>query len=756
MIENITIRNVASYSRNEQILSGLSNNNFFYGCNGAGKTTISRVIDNEQNYPECHITWRGGNKIDTFVYNKDFIEKNFTPSSQLKGIFTLGEANPEIVRKIQDTNSEIANLEEEIIRLQATLNGSNGNDGKVKEQEHLLADFAEKCWGLKKKYDEDFQNAFKGVRDKKVKFKERVVAEFENNSSNLLGFAELSDKSKTVFSSSLEVANLLPSLNYDEHHSLANSQILSKKIVGKEDIDLAALINKLNNSDWVRKGMEYLDDSGTQCPFCQQSIAQTLETDLSEYFDESYNRDINAINVLHHEYSAFSNRLRETLSGILLNPPKQLNSSELKVFYELLVSKMGLNIQHIENKKKEPSAVVVLDEISDLLKNISNLIDETNSAIRKHNNLVQNIKKEQESLIAQVWKFICNEIEADYKKYKAKNNTLEKAIHGLQSKITEKLELSKNKDTARQELEKDITSIRPTIDSINSLLKSFGFDGFRLSESENKGFYKIVRPDGKEVRDTLSEGEKTFITFLYFYHLLNGSNEQSSITKPRIVVFDDPVSSLDSDILFIVSNLIKGLFDDIRNPKSNIKQVFVLTHNVFFHKEVSFNPKRNNGVMKEETFWLVKKNNNETFVEKQTENPIMTSYELLWKELKSDNISNQTIQNTLRRILENYFKILGNIDKDDIINMFEGQEKLICASLFAWVNDGSHFARDDLYINADDGTVQKQLGVFKSIFEKSKHIEHYKMMMGDYELPKQNQSINDNAQSESVEETAIA
>ncbi len=91
-------------------------------------------------------------------------------------------------------------------------------------------------------------------------------------------------------------------------------------------------------------------------------------------------------------------------------------------------------------------------------------------------------------------------------------------------------------------------------------LLSFGFSSFSLAESEKEGFYKIVRPNGEDAKETLSEGEKTFITFLYFYHLLKGSNTESGITENRIVVFDDPVSSLDSDILFIVSSLIKKLF----------------------------------------------------------------------------------------------------------------------------------------------------------------------------------------------------
>ena len=47
------------------------------------------------------------------------------------------------------------------------------------------------------------------------------------------------------------------------------------------------------------------------------------------------------------------------------------------------------------------------------------------------------------------------------------------------------------------------------------------------------------------------------------------------------------------------------------------------------------------------------------------------------------------------------------------------------------MHDGSHYAHDDLYVSIDDSMVETYLKVFKEIFEKSGHIEHYKMMMGD-------------------------
>lgn len=128
----------------------------------------------------------------------------------------------------------------------------------------------------------------------------------------------------------------------------------------------------------------------------------------------------------------------------------------------------------------------------------------------------------------------------------------------------------------------------------------FGFHSFKLAKATTGISYKLMRSDGTDAKSTLSEGEKSFITFIYFYYLLKGSDTESGITTDRVVVFDDPVSSLDSEVLFIVSSLIKGLFDEVRALNGHIKQIFILTHNVYFHKEITFNLKRCDVAMNEE------------------------------------------------------------------------------------------------------------------------------------------------------------
>ena len=249
---------------------------------------------------------------------------------------------------------------------------------------------------------------------------------------------------------------------------------------------------------------------------------------------------------------------------------------------------------------------------------------------------------------------------------------------------------------------------------------------------EGEHYYQIKRENGEIANSTLSEGEITFITFLYFMQLVKGGNTPETTNSDRIIVIDDPISSLDSTILFVVSSLIKEEIKKIKKGETNVLQLILLTHNVYFHKEVSFIDSRTRS--KNDTcFWILRKNNNKSIIQcYEKENPIQGSYELLWNELRNkDKISIITLQNTMRRVYETYFKVLGKYDDNDILQKFPSlQEKEICRSLLCWVNDGSHCVPDDYSVIPDQEQAERYLKVFKQVFEVTGHVQHYNMMMG--------------------------
>jgi wobble nucleotide-excising tRNase len=732
MIASISVADVASYGPTPQVLNDLSRFNYFYGSNGTGKTTISKVIADERAFPKCSVTWQGGLKQQTRVYNQDFVTNNFSQSAELKGIFTLGEKSIDIQNRIATEKADVDELATRIQQLTKTVQGDDGIGGKKGDLAALDADFKTTCWKQKQKHDPKLSGAFEGFRGSADKFKSKILAEQANAAGTVEPLADLEKKAATVFGPTPTQEIPVAALDAAALIALEADRILTKRIIGRTDVDIASVIQKLGSSDWVRAGRAFYNVNDKQCPFCQQGTPDTLARSLEEYFDETFERDTGAIERIATAYEASADRLRQRLDSIIAAPSRFLDVEKLKVAKELADSRIMLNLQRLAAKRKEPSQSIILEPLGTVISEASKLIDEANAQVASHNAIVANLARERRDLTAQVWRYLLAvELKDDLTAYAKESANLNAAITAISEKIASAAREKAEKETSIRGLEKETTSIQPTVDKINAILASFGFLRFSIAKARNGRDYKLVRPDGTDARATLSEGEKTFVTFLYFYYLLKGSDSETGMTTDRVVVFDDPVSSLDSDIAFIVSSLIRGLCDDVRAGRGYIKQIFVLTHNVYFHKEVTFNPTRSNVAMDEETFWMIRNAGLESIVEKHTGNPIKTSYELLWAEVRTPTRSNHTIQNTLRRILENYFKIFGGVDSAAICEMFEGKEKLICRSLFSWVHYGSHYVDDDLYVSIDDAVVETYLAVFRAIFDKSNHSAHYRMMMGD-------------------------
>lgn len=730
MLTSVTIAKLATFGSEAEVLNDLRQRNYIFGSNGTGKTTISRIIANTVSSPNCCVAWKDGRQLEPLVLNRDFVDKNF---SQLRGVFTLGEKQNDTLDKITATKEELDRQNHGLANLRKTLEGVDGTGGKQGELKQLEADFQEKCWAQKQKHDASLQGAFTGFRNNAQNFKQKVLEEDASNTATLKTLSELETRATTIFGTSPTKESPLAKLATQTLRDHESNPILKKSVIGKADVDIAAMIRKLGNSDWVRQGLPYYEANDQICPFCQQETSDKLSASLKEYFDEAFEEDSKAIDMIVKDYSTDAATIGTQINDIIKTPGRFLDIEQLRSQKAHLEQRIRTNQQFLDQKVKEPSRIIALEPIDTILSPIEKLIDAANDEIVKHNEMVTNLAAERTMLTDEVWRFVLNELDVDLKQFKNKKDALEKAIAGINGNIAQANGRILEKQRELRDLESRITSIQPTIDAINNILLRFGFDSFTLAMADDNQHYKLIRHNGDDARLTLSEGERTFVVFLYFYHLLKGSMAESGMTTDRVVVFDDPVSSLDSDILFIVSSLIREVCENAKAGVGHIKQVFVMTHNVYFHKEVTYNKNRpHDRALSDESFWIVRKCGRYSRLERHNLNPIKTSYELLWMELRNAGIASLRIENTLRRILEHYFTILGSIDRDDICDRFDdGHDKLLCKSLFSWVNAGSHSALDDAHITPSGTMTQNYLRVFKSIFEKTGHIAHYEMMMRD-------------------------
>ena len=145
-------------------------------------------------------------------------------------------------------------------------------------------------------------------------------------------------------------------------------------------------------------------------------------------------------------------------------------------------------------------------------------------------------------------------------------------------------ELKEQAEKAKREADAvaaEITGLESAIVDLTNRVKAHGAAAVKITKlvhaylghgeltviAANEG-YELHR-HGKLVKGPPSEGEKTAIALCYFLSTLESDGRK---TKDLILVFDDPISSLDSRAMNYASTLI-------RTRVEFAAQVFVMTHN---------------------------------------------------------------------------------------------------------------------------------------------------------------------------------
>ena len=310
MIKNISITNVATYDDNGVEINDLKKVNFIYVANGCGKTTISNFLynPNDSKFSKSSLTWQNGIPISTLVYNKEFRERNFG-KGKLDGVFTLGQATAEQIKDIEDKTEELNEIKKDGLKKKET------QKALIDKKIELENEFRETTWvKTYKKYEASFKEAFTGTLQKES-FKKKLLQEFISNTSTLETIKNLTEKAETIFGDNPKPITPLNYISFDRIIEIENNEIWKKIIVGKADVDIAKLIQKLNISDWVNQGRDYIQKDNT-CPFCQEkTITDDFKSQLESFFDETYLNDIKSIKELKQEYNSLTQNLINELNA---------------------------------------------------------------------------------------------------------------------------------------------------------------------------------------------------------------------------------------------------------------------------------------------------------------------------------------------------------------------------------------------------------------------------------------------------------
>lgn len=357
---------------------------------------------------------------------------------------------------------------------------------------------------------------------------------------------------------------------------------------------------------------------------------------------------------------------------------------------------------------------------------------------------------EREMVRKDFWTYLCALCEDKVLKVGTELKGLDMLLESKKNEANELMNSCYHLQHVASEAKEDITLLQPCIESINQILKESGYTGFSIQKSP-RGLnceLQIQRENGEYVKDTLSEGEATIITFLYFMQLAEGNNMgiNSSERKGKVVVIDDPISSLDYDAINMVSLLTNRLIAKARrrqkvNGNSQmaemekqyygwIDQIIVLTHNTTYYKRLSA------GKPKKYThYWKLTKPYGVTkLTDCGHENAIRSDYRELWIRLRNtiERKNSIDLPNQMRRIFETYFVDFGGLDRDDLYRgdyLEKEEDKLAMKSLSKWFAEGSHGVDDNLFGGYEDVICERYAELFKRMFEAHGQGGHYRMMM---------------------------
>ena len=410
------------------------------------------------------------------------------------------------------------------------------------------------------------------------------------------------------------------------------SELVSDMQTTSQAIQNAALQTIFNNhcqdlkdnsiegpESWLQKGFAYLEskkapfDDGSPilltCPFCKQSISNTLEI-INAYtiqFNEDFNSLVQRLQAQLERLQGFNLETAiQAISNLNLTNSSRISSWSTHLpttvhppLFDIIIDEISLRTEYqnlivsIQQKLQNPSIAVATATAIDFqnsLQTINRNIVTYNQSVYTYNTAIttfrsgiqtvanaqlqverlNRIKKRYESSIVT----LCNQLSAERQN-----------LRTLESIYTT---LSQQQQTAAT------TFFINYQVRINHYLTTIFKTPFRIENvvhvppqgkaTHSKIGYKLTI-DGKDIsfdsnqplsaKECLSEGDKSTIALAFFLAKLDiDPNRQD-----KILIFDDPLSSLDTNRRTYTIGIVRTLFQQM-------KQVVVLSHNEYFLYEL--------------------------------------------------------------------------------------------------------------------------------------------------------------------------
>ena len=546
--------------------------NVIYGGNGSGKSTLARVFaqmtaqgptDVElqvEVYGPDGTTRRVMDREDGFwsrlrVFNKEFVSRNLLfdvdGRSDALPLLVLGEPNVERDKRLAEINlrleaipgelSDAKNASSEATRAASKL--ATNTARTIGQELQLIGGQYEP-----RKYDA-----------RRVKAALPSVVSDTHKRSDPEMVADL----RLIQGQRMEPVGLIRQVTFDLNRLEEQvSDVLGETITSTA---LNELVGDANAEQWVQRGLQ-LHEQRDECLFCANQVTPERRRALENHFDASFKR-------LQDRISALDNSLETdhtAVSGSLASAPDRarlysdldddyeerlrLQEEAVAAYRERIVSLRAA----LAEKRASPFSAIGLGMLPGRDKVTFGHINEL---LGQHNARSADYQKAVDAAAQRI----------EFGRLAVIADAYRESQNGAQTK----LELAEELQKEQERLEKERASLNVSELDASPLAEELTRDvaGLlgrnELVFANQDGRYSIERHG--EPATALSEGERTAISLLYF---LCSLRDEKTKDLNATVIIDDPVSSLDHEILVGVSSHLWSAL--VGNGAKH--QVLLLTH----------------------------------------------------------------------------------------------------------------------------------------------------------------------------------
>lgn len=361
-----------------------------------------------------------------------------------------------------------------------------------------------------------------------------------------------------------------------------------------------------NVYNWLHTGLSYANQTSL-CPFCGSNLDEkSIIKGYNQYFNKRYNEVLKQVKEQHDKLLCINietwllqitstyKRIEELLGVWKAFVKNDSQLPELQIDCDSLKKHFSLLSAAINSKMSNPTqtiAITDVDNFENSVKLIYLQLKEINAYIETFNKLILQVKKgvrKEED--------IKNELQSLNLIKNRQNQPLSIYCQNYQILKEQILRLQKiNKELQQQQKRQSNDLFARYGKAINYYLRDVFFTKFQISEIKDGGYkgkskeasldYILTFNDVPIVQDgyeynsfknVLSEGDKNTIAFSFFLAKLMLDSNLSN----KIVIFDDPLSSLDL-------NRRNTTIHQLCIMYQKCQQVIVLSHNLHFMIELN-------------------------------------------------------------------------------------------------------------------------------------------------------------------------